>query len=283
VYPSSHRSDSFSASNFTIPGWYGIWSNPACNFGQLVNTSVDGLNLTLTLADGDGQCHFKPNPFPSYYPFAFVTAVIPCGNGGSANQSLAEGGSLIFGRLTPARLSQDDTTAAVIIYCRPTAVVMSVDPVLDIQTQALLGVENVHPLSSNQQQVYDPNGFANSSLGSNAWNGFVIDPAINTNVPPELIEELNQWINLTISVAVGGGWLNQSTTQIDGVVMDTPQACTPSAYFFGARFNTEMMNVTDSPEMRAYYITSLTNFYQTYLTLVCCFSATHYRVNYIPS
>lgn len=105
---------------------------------------------------------------------------------------------------------------------------MSVTATLDSRTKALLSVDNVQKLSSDQQQLYDPANFTSNFLTNDAWNGFSINPAINSNVPPPLIDWLNEWINLTISVYVGGQWLNQSTVLSNGAVTDLPQACTSS-------------------------------------------------------
>jgi hypothetical protein len=207
--------------NFTLSEWYGIHSDPGCEYGQVLNTSVSDFNVSVTFTDRNGQCIFRPTPFPAYYPFGFVTAVFNCGQN---NATPAQGSSLIFGRLTPSRLSQNDTTAAVVIYCRPKVAAMSVDATMDLSTNALLSVDNVRPLSSDQRRFYDPTNFTDF-LASRPWNGFSVDPSINPNVPPLLIDWLNQWINLTISVDVGGQWLNQSTVQISGVIMDGPQVC----------------------------------------------------------
>lgn len=193
----------------------------------MLNASVSGLNVAVTFADRDGKCIFQPASFPAYYPFAFVNAAFGCGKKGVS--TLAQNSSLIFGRLTPSRLAQNDTTAAVVIYCRPKVTVMSVNATLDSKTMALLSVDNVRQLSSDQQQLYDPTNFTTNFLTNDAWNGFSINPAIYSNVPPLLIDWLNQWINLTISVYVGGQWLNQSTMLSNGVVTDVPQACTSSS------------------------------------------------------
>jgi hypothetical protein len=213
-----------SASNVTVPEWYGIQSDPACDYGRVLNTSVTDYNVTITFTDGDGKCIFESPPFPIYYPFGFVNAAFSCDNNTVSTDPVAQGGTLIFARLSPAWLAQNNETAAAVIYCRPSVAAMSIDVTLDSRTQALLSVDNVRPLSSEQQRLYDPTNFTNF-LASNAWNGFSIDPAINTNIPPLLIDWLNQWINLTISVCVGRQWLNKSTIQRNGIVMDDPQAC----------------------------------------------------------
>ena len=164
---------------------------------------------------------FRPPAFPAFYPFWFVLAESGCGQ---KNAKKAQGDSLIFIRATPSRLAKNDTTAAVIIYCRPKVAAMSVDATMDLSTNNLLSINNVRPLSSDQRRLYDPTNFTDF-LASHPWNGFSIDPSINPNVSLELIDQLNTWINLTISVEVGGQWLNQSTVPINGIVTDVPQAC----------------------------------------------------------
>jgi len=224
--------DSPSSSSVNVPEWYGIQSTTACTFGKLVKYKIHGLNLTLTFADENGKCLLEPLPFPLEDPFAYVEAAIPCdSNGENTNQSLAQGGSLIFGRLTPSRFLLNDSSAVVVIYCRPTATVMSVNATWDSSTSALLSVENIQPLSPEQQRMYDPNNFTTSSLGSHAWNGYVIDPDISSDVPAQLIDQVNVWLNLTISVYVGTQWLNKSTVLSDGSVTDTPDACKPTVWF----------------------------------------------------
>jgi len=216
-----------SSLNFTIPDWYGIRTDLACDYGQLLNTSISGLNITATFVDRNGGCVFRPDPFPVIWPFGFATRAVDCRN--NSSQIVAQGGSIVFVRLTPSRLAVNDTTAAVVIYCRPSVIVLSVDATLDLRTKALLSVDNVRPLSSEQQQRYDPTNFTTEFLVTHPWNGFSIDPAIDTNVPALLIDELNKWLNLTISVDVGGQWLNKSTILQYGIVTDDPQACTLSS------------------------------------------------------
>jgi hypothetical protein len=152
----------------------------------VLNASVSGLNITVTFADRDGKCIFQPAPFPAYYPFAFIKSAFGCGKKGIS--TLAQNSSLIFGRLTPSRLAQNNTTAAVVIYCRPKVTVMSVNATLDLRTMALLSVDNIQKLSSDQQQLYDPTNFTTNFLTNDSWNRFSINPAINSNVPLLLID-----------------------------------------------------------------------------------------------
>jgi hypothetical protein len=89
-------------------------------------------------------------------------------------------------------------------------------------------------LSSEQQQLYDPSNFSGNFL-AHPWSGFSIGPAINASVPANLTNWLDQWINLTISVSVGGEWLKKSTTKSNNTVIqvDTPDACaSPGSCFF---------------------------------------------------
>ena len=187
----------------------------------MLNTSLSGFNVSVTFANHYGECIFQPPAFPALYPFWFVLAAFGCGE---SNTTLAQGNSLIFIRATPFRLAENDTTAVVIIYCRPKVAVMSVDATMDLSSKKLLSIDNVRPLSSDQQRPYDPTNFTDF-LTNRPWNGFSIAPSIDPNVPLQLIDQLNTWINLTISVDVGGQWLNKSTVSINGIVQDVPGAC----------------------------------------------------------
>ena len=207
--------------NFTIWEWYGIHSNPGCEYSQVLNTSLSGFNVSVTFADCYGKCIFQPSAFLVLYPFWFVLMAFGCGE---SNMTLAQGNSLIFIRATPSQLAENDTTAVVIIYCQPKVAVMSVDATMDLSSNKLLSINNIWPLSSDQQQLYDPTNFTDF-LTNCPWNGFSIAPSIDPNVPLQLINQLNTWINLTISVDVGGQWLNQSTVLINGIVQDVPGAC----------------------------------------------------------
>jgi hypothetical protein len=183
----------------------------------------------VTFANQDGGCTFEPPPFPITDPFTFSGSAIDCERN---DTTVARGGSLIFGRLTPPQLAHNNKTAAAVIYCQPRVDVVSVDATLDLMTKILLSVDNIQPLSSEQQQSYDPNNFSTNFLASGAWNGFSIDPALSMNIDSPLIDRLNQWINETISVVVGAQWLNQSTMISDQGIVDKPQACTsPSLHF----------------------------------------------------
>jgi hypothetical protein len=105
-------------------------------------------------------------------------------------------------------------------------------------------------------------------LTNDSWNRFSINPAINSNVPLLLIDWLNQWINLTISVYVGGQWFNQSTVLSNGVVMDVPQAGMSSSPSYVLPPVHLCSTDTDSDGMRDYYMSTLMDFYQAYFTLV---------------
>ena len=155
------------------------------------------------------------------YPFLFVLMVFGCGE---SNMTLAQENSLIFIRATPSWLAENNTIAVVIIYCQPKVAVMSMNATMDLSSNKLLSINNIQPLSSDQQQLYNPTNFTDF-LTNRPWNGFSISPNIDPNVPLQLIDQLNTWINLTISVDVGGQWLNQSTVSINGIAQDVPGTC----------------------------------------------------------
>ena len=261
-----YGSNTSSSSNVTIPGWYGIQSDPACSYGQVLNTRVSGHNVVVTFADQDGGCIYEPTPFPINESFTYTGTAFDCERN---DTTVARGGLLIFGRLTPPKLAHNDKTAAAVIYCQPRVDVVSVDITFKLMAKTLLSVDNVQPLSPKQQQSYDPNDFITNFLASGARNGFSIDPALSMNIDSPLIDRLNQWINKTISVVVGAQWLDQSTMAGDEGIIDIPQPCTsPSLHMPNAYLSHSCILLPDSDQMREYYISSLTNFYQTYLTLV---------------
>ena len=126
--------------NFTIQEWYGIHSDPGCEYGQVLNTSLSGFNISVRFADHYGECIFQPPAFLALYPFWFVLTAFGCGE---INMTLAQENSLIFIRATPSWLAENDMTAVVIIYCQPKVAVMSVDATMDLSSNKLLSINNI--------------------------------------------------------------------------------------------------------------------------------------------
>ena len=114
----------------------------------MLNTSLSGFNISVRFADHYGECIFQPPAFLALYPFWFVLTAFGCGE---INMTLAQENSLIFIRATPSWLAENDMTAVVIIYCQPKVAVMSVDATMDLSSNKLLSINNIQPLSSDQQ------------------------------------------------------------------------------------------------------------------------------------
>jgi hypothetical protein len=194
----------------------------------LVTVDVTDSDVTPTFVDQNGECIFKRYPISRENPFFFFHNATICDHtNASTAHTLAENAAVVFGRISPSLLTGNNMSSAFIAYCRPRVAVLSVDPTLDSRTHDLLSIENVRPLSSEQQRLYDPTNFTNFLL-THALNGFAVDPNISASVPAPMIAQLNESIDYLNAMAVGHQWSMQSTIFRDGNLTDNPQACTSS-------------------------------------------------------